>query len=136
MLGVGSSNKSPNPHNKSATPDTHITINKWKLYPNSDPDWGLHRATVVAPKELIPTVRYCLRRLRNSLGHTSFVYSIPKVMPDGQNLYEAVTVNFQDHNPKDPADAFQVVLNSVECVKLTAKLRQTVHAYVMKKYGL
>lgn len=62
--------------------------------PNSDPDWGLHRATVVAPKELIPTVRYCLRRLRNSLGHTSFVYSIPKVMPDGQNLYEAVTVNF------------------------------------------
>lgn len=106
------------------------------LLPNSDPDWGLKRATVVAPKEPNPTVRYCLRRLRNSLGHTSFVYNIPKGVPDGQNPFEAVTIRFRDHDPRKPADTFEVVLNLVECVKLTAKFRQTVHAHVKKKYGL
>ena len=104
--------------------------------PNSDPDWGLRKATVIAAKKPCPTVRYCIRRLRNSLGHTSFVYNVPKVLLEGQNVFEAVTIRFRDHNSKDPFDTFEVVLNLVECVKLTAKFRQTVHAHVRKKHGL
>jgi len=104
--------------------------------PNSSPDWGLRMATVVAPRKRNPTLRYCVRRLRNSLGHTSFVYSVPKAVPAGQNLFEAITIRFRDHNPNDPNDTFEVSLDLVQCVKLTAKFRQTVHAHVKGKYGL
>ena len=102
----------------------------------SDPAWGLRTAAVAAPKRPNPTVKYCVRRLRNALGHAAPVYNFPESLPAGGNAFEAVTVTFKDENVRDPNDTFEVTLSVLQCLSLAAKSRSLVHQHVRKKYGL
>jgi hypothetical protein len=104
--------------------------------PASDPAWGLRTAAVVAPRSPNPTVKYCVRRLRNALGHAAPVYNVPEALPPGENVFEAVTVTFRDENIRHPSDTFEVTLSLFQCLSLAAKFRSVVHQHVRAKYGL
>ena len=61
----------------------------------SEPDWGLHEANVTAPKEPNPTIRYVVRRIRNSLGHARHDVNIaPDFSPN--EILSKVTWSFHD----------------------------------------
>jgi hypothetical protein len=102
----------------------------------SDPAWGLQAATVVAPKRSNPTVKYCVRRIRNALGHASPVYNVPESLPPGGNVFEAVRVTFRDENVRDPDDTFEIALSVLQCLSLARKFRSVVHQHVRTMYGL
>lgn len=104
--------------------------------PTSDPSWGLAHATVISPKHPKPTVKDCVRRIRNSLGHASPKYNMPTSISKGENILEKVTLTFKDVNMRDQGDTFEVTLNLSQCLALVKKFQSVVHKHVRDKYGL
>ena len=99
-------------------PDTGLT---------TDATWGLSEAPVVAPKESSPTVKYVVRRIRNSLGHGTPEVNVPQSGLTRTNMLSVVTVTFRDVNVRNPGDTFQAELTLNQVITLVKKLQGEVH---------
>ena len=104
--------------------------------PTADPSWGLSNAPIDAPKKTNPTIRYCIRRIRNALGHARYTFDIPESNPAQKKFFDIVTITFEDENQNIAGDTFEVTLTLTECFLLVKKFQSTVHEHVSKKYGI
>jgi HEPN pEK499 p136 len=98
----------------------------------SDEAWGIRGAIIIAPKEPKPTVRYAVRRIRNSLGHGYPTLSLVGVTKTTE-LLERATFSFHDVNVRDSADTFDVTLTLGQLVMLVKKFQSTIHRHVREK---
>ncbi|MFM9848162.1 MAG: HEPN family nuclease [Hyphomicrobiaceae bacterium] len=99
---------------------------------DSDEAWGLKGASVSSPKEANPTIRYAVRRMRNSLGHGHPIF----FLPDGtkkEELFAKATFSFHDVNMRDQADTFDIALTLDQLASLVKKFQSVVHAHVREK---
>ena len=101
-----------------------------ELLEASAADWGLREANVSAPEEPKPTLRYTVRRLRNSLGHGRPVPTIPGNIKR-EEMLDKVTFSFHDVNMHKPKDTFDVVLNLRQLSTFVTKFQSTVHQHVL-----
>jgi HEPN pEK499 p136 len=98
----------------------------------SDQAWGLNYAGVSAPKKRNPTVKYVVRRIRNSLGHGRPVITVPAgIKPE--ELFTNITFSFHDVDTRDAADTFDVVLSLAQLIKLIKKFQSVIHKSVREK---
>jgi hypothetical protein len=98
----------------------------------ADPAWGLRDATVSAPKEADPTVKYIVRRIRNSLGHGRPTITIPAgIKPE--ELFTKITISFHDVSMSDGADTFDIALTLEQLFKLIKKFQSVIHKFVREK---
>lgn len=74
-----------------------------------DNAWGFKDASFRCSKKKSPTLRYIIRRLRNSLGHGNVKFIIPPDLKPEERL-DKVKIEFHDDNPKDRSDNFDMAL--------------------------
>jgi hypothetical protein len=94
--------------------------------------WGLRDVKVHSPKEPNPTVRYAVRRIRNSLGHGHPIFSIPPGATK-ENFFARTSFSFHDVNMHDSSDTFDVTLTLDQLLKLVKKFQSTIHKHVRDK---
>jgi hypothetical protein len=116
--------------------------NRFDLIPDVDlgakgaSSWGLQSARVVASREPHPSLRYVVRRIRNSLGHGSPAINVPASGVTRQNMMPLVTVTFRDVNQRDPGDTFEAEAKLEQIFELIKNLQGQVHQHVRTKYGI
>lgn len=99
-------------------------------------EWGLEGLRVVAPKEVKPSLKYVVRRIRNALGHGRVVVNVPGKGLTRENMLQTVTVTFHDENQRDPSDTFEAELSSDGITRLVRKFQSVVHKHVRDKYRI
>lgn len=99
-------------------------------------EWGLEGLRVVAPKEVKPSLKYVVRRIRNALGHGRVVVNVPGKGLSRENMLHAVTVTFQDENQRDPSDKFEAELSLDGIIRFVRKFQSVVHKHVRDKYRI
>ena len=107
-----------------------------ELLPN-DPassDWGLTRAQIMAEKEPKPSVRYVLRRIRNSLGHARVQIDWPHDVKEAETLRK-VKLMFRDIDPKDPSNTFSIQISVEDAFQLAKKYHATAGERLAAKHG-
>ncbi len=98
----------------------------------ADTAWGLNGVTVSAPKKPQPTVKYVVKRIRNSLGHGRPIITIPPgIKPE--ELFTKITFSFHDVNMKNSADTFGLTLTLDRLSKLIKKFQSVIHKFVREK---
>jgi HEPN pEK499 p136 len=96
--------------------------------------WGLSSARIAAPKNKTPTIRYILRRIRNSLGHARVDIIWPPNLPIA-DILSKVTLVFHDVNLRDPTDTFEVELNVKDAFQLARKYHVAAGELVANQFG-
>lgn len=99
---------------------------------NADPEWGLTGCKPVAPKCANPTLRYAVRRIRNSMGHGRAILHVPADVKKETFLQKA-TLTFKDTNQRDAADTFEMTATLDELSHFVKKFQITVHADIKKR---
>jgi hypothetical protein len=102
---------------------------KWRdLIPDVDLNaWNITPIILTAPEEPnLSRLRYVVRRIRNSVGHTTPVINVPAGTTP-QTMATAVTVSFADVNQKRSTDTFDITLRLRDAYHLANKLHETVH---------
>lgn len=101
-----------------------------------DPAWGLTGVACVSPQEPQPTVAYVIRRLRNALGHTNFSVHVPgteEIGGDLAKINDLTTWTFNDVNPRNLADTFEMTLTINQVAKLIKQFHSIAHQAVRQK---
>jgi hypothetical protein len=98
----------------------------------SDPAWGLKNAAVTAPTIQNPTLRYTVRRLRNSLGHGTPVFSIPDNIAKAE-LFKKASFSFHDVNMRNASDTFDLTLTLDQLTMLVKHFQSAIHKHVREK---
>ncbi len=104
--------------------------------PMSDPEWCLSDVTCMSPKQVKPTVRYVIRRMRNALGHGNFIMNFPKYPKKGtdKHWYEKkFTIEFHDENQRDSLDTFVIELSLYRLLKIVKKFQAITYKHVTSK---
>jgi hypothetical protein len=122
--------------------------NWFDLVPNvaldeSDQEWGLHDAKPVAPECDGMTLRYVVRRIRNSLGHGTAVLHAPEMANKKANPTETiladVTLTLKDTNIRRPSDTFETTVTLGQLFKFVKRFQSAIHTDVrsrMKEAGV
>ncbi len=100
--------------------------------PLADPEWALNTAKPAVPKRPNPTLRYLVRRVRNSLAHGRAVLHVP---PDTttETLMQRATLTFRDINDKDPADTFELTVTIDHLSRFVRTFQLAIHQDVRKR---
>ena len=110
--------------------------NWWDLIPEDDLSvWHVVPVSMTIPLKSNPTIKYFVRRLRNSMGHNAPAIHVP-VGVTLENMREQVTMKFHDHDVKNPSDTFDVELKLGDAFDLTHRLHAIVLADVAKRHGV
>jgi hypothetical protein len=97
------------------------------------PRWNILPVRLAIGKCPQPTLKYLVRRLRNSLVHGTPTITVP-VGTTTENMAKAVTLTFKDTNPKDTADTFEAELTMEDTFHIAKMLHSTVVADVADRY--
>lgn len=100
-----------------------------------DDAWGIKNASFKCPKKRSLTLRYVVRRFRNSLSHGNVKFIIPPGLKR-EKRFDEVKIEFHDENPKDRSDTFDVVLTLREIYQFIKKFQNFVHRHVRAKYKI
>ena len=111
--------------------------NWFELLPNDaiehcQDDWGLRGAPINCPKQSSPSIRYAVRRIRNSLGHGHPTVSIPQDISKDQ-MFARISISFHDKSVRDASHTFDIVLTLDQLVRLVKKFQSVVHRHVREK---
>ena len=98
-----------------------------------DKEWGIKNANFKCFKKQNPTLKYVIRRLRNSFGHGNINFIIPKGTKH-ENKFDEIKIKFHDENMKDSSDTFDATLTLNEIFKFTKKFQNIIHKHVRNKY--
>lgn len=104
--------------------------------PMSDPEWCLSDVTCTSPKQAKPTVKYVIRRIRNALGHGSFVINFPEGTKKGTDKHgyeKKLTIKFHDENQRDSSDTFDIELSLYRLFKIIKKFHAIAYRHVTSK---
>jgi hypothetical protein len=106
------------------------------LVPNDDlSTWQVFPVRLVAPKEPKPKLRYFVRRLRNALGHGAPTFHVPSETTPA-SMATAVTITFNDVDPRDKADTFEAELTLKDAFQIAKMLHKTVVENVAKRHSV
>ena len=106
------------------------------LVPNNDLSaWNISPVQLHAPKEPTPTLKYLVRRIRNALGHGAPKFRVPPGTTP-EMMATAVTITFNDVNPRDNSDTFEVELKLGDALHLAKMLHETVLLDVARRYQI
>jgi HEPN family protein len=101
-------------------------------YKTADSEWGLTTCQTTSPKRPNPTLRYVVRRIRNSLGHGRAILHVPDDVTK-DTLLQKATLTFKDSDPRDPSDNFELTATLDELSRFVKKFQITVHADIKKR---
>ncbi len=101
-------------------------------YKAADPEWGLTTCQPTSPKRPGPTLRYVVRRIRNSLGHGRAILHVPDDVTK-DTLLQRATLTFKDSDPLDPPDTFELTATLDELSRFVKKFQITVHADLKRR---
>ena len=90
------------------------------------------RPNVTAPKEPNPTIRYVVKRIRNSLGHARHHWTILPGISRNEILSK-VTWSFHDVKGSDSSNTFDVTLTLGQLDKLVRKFHSVIHKQFHEK---
>jgi hypothetical protein len=104
--------------------------------PMSDPKWGLSGVACTSPKKANPTVKYVIRRIRNALGHGSFVINFPEgteKSADKHGYEKKLTIKFHDENQRDSSDTFDIELSLYRLYIIIKRFHEIAYRHVTSK---
>lgn len=99
---------------------------------SADTEWGITTCRPVTPKCPNPTLRYVVRRIRNSVGHGRAILHVPSDVKK-ENFLQKATLCFKDTNPRDSGDTFEVTATLDELSRFVRKFQITVHADIKRR---
>ncbi len=106
----------------------------------SKPEWGFSNAKTYSPKNSSPTVKYTFRRIRNSLGHGSFIIDFPhntkKNEHDSADFEKKLFLEFHDVNPRDPSDIFDIKISLLDLLTAIREFHKIAYKHVTQKYDI
>jgi len=88
------------------------------VIPAQAKEWNLDGIKYIASKNPQATIRYIFRRIRNALGHGNIATEVPQVHVNFGDLFRLCTITFNDVNPKDSTDSFEITLSFEQLFKL------------------
>jgi hypothetical protein len=98
----------------------------------SDPIWGLSTYKPICPKAKNLTLRYFVKRIRNSLGH-GYANAIPTENSEGNGIFDKISIQFKDVNQKDSTDTFDVTIKMSDLNIFIRNFQSIIHQHINKE---
>jgi len=95
-------------------------------------EWSLYSYTPNCPKEPNPTLKYVVRRIRNSLSH-GYARTIVPSTKDQKEQFENIAMEFKDINQKDFNDTFIIEIKLVDIQIFIKQFQSVIWQKIMDK---
>ena len=114
---------------------TIINENWEKLIPDelitkSGEDWGLKNIKIEYTKKQNITIKFIIKKIRNSLSHGRFTIDIAPDLVNREQSLEKTSFTFIDINPHCDNDKFQVSINMRDITRIIRKIQSVAHTHV------